>query len=143
MYCEEDPCPKCGSALEWHDGDEAENWLPGDDPRLICIGCEQEWTFDWERQLRIELDKSGLNLVLLKPERDAMDGKPRSKINECYSCKNNRNIPGNVHIACADADPEMTGKEYGIKNGWFFYPWCFDPLWKTKLCSHYQGVNDA
>ena len=58
--------------------------------------------------------------------------------NECYICKNKRNVPGNAHIACINKDPEMTGDSYGIQNGWFFYPYIFDPTWMTKKCNNFE-----
>ena len=57
---------------------------------------------------------------------------------DCYQCKYKRNVPGNAHIACANPDQEMTGHPHGIKKGWFFYPICFDPVWKTKTCSNFE-----
>jgi hypothetical protein len=56
----------------------------------------------------------------------------------CFSCKNRRSIPGDYHILCSKPDPKMTGNPHGIKNGWFAYPWNFDPLWKTKECSNFE-----
>lgn len=32
----------------------------------------------------------------------------------------------------------MEGHPHGIKNGWFFYPILFDPVWKTKECGNYE-----
>ncbi len=57
---------------------------------------------------------------------------------ECWKCCNRRNIPGDTHIQCADPDPQMEGSEHGIKQGWFFYPINFDPVWKTRRCRHYN-----
>jgi hypothetical protein len=62
---------------------------------------------------------------------------------ECYSCTHRRNVPGNAHIACVKPDPAMTGEPHGIKNGWFYYPMLFDPVWKTKLCSNYERKDTA
>ena len=61
---------------------------------------------------------------------------------ECYHCQHRRNMPGNCHIKCVKPDPDMTGDEHGIKEGWFMYPFLFDPTWKTKKCSNYE-TNDA
>ena len=60
------------------------------------------------------------------------------KKDNCYECKYRRNIPGNCHIQCAKPDPKMTGNKHGIRNGWFIYPLCFDPIWKTKECDNYE-----
>jgi len=62
----------------------------------------------------------------------------RTMMNECYSCKHRENVPGNAHIRCAKPDPEMTGNDYGKRNGWFYYPQLFDPTWKTKDCTNYE-----
>ena len=56
---------------------------------------------------------------------------------ECYDCAHKRDVPGNCHIRCANPDQEMSGHAHGIKNGWFFYPLLFDPVWKTKACTNY------
>ena len=55
----------------------------------------------------------------------------------CHQCKYRRSIPGDCHITCINPDPNMTGHSHGIKNGWFFYPFNFDPAWKTKTCDNF------
>ena len=59
---------------------------------------------------------------------------------ECYNCKNRREIPGDCHTRCAKPDKAMTGNPHGIRNGWFMYPFNFDPIWKTKLCSNFEAI---
>lgn len=61
---------------------------------------------------------------------------------QCWYCQHRRDVPGNAHIRCVKPDPDMTGDEHGIRNGWFMYPLLFDPTWKTKTCSNFQ-MNDA
>lgn len=56
----------------------------------------------------------------------------------CYLCIHKRSVPGDTHISCTKPDPKMTGNIHGIRNGWFLYPYCFDPIWKTKACDNYQ-----
>jgi hypothetical protein len=65
-----------------------------------------------------------------------------TRINECYSCKHRRNVPGDAHISCAKPDPNMTGNYHGIVNGWFWYPLVFDPTWKTKICATREAITD-
>ena len=62
----------------------------------------------------------------------------RNKINECYSCKYKRDVPGNTHVLCSMPDPNMTGNNHGVAHGWFIYPILFDPVWKTKLCNNWE-----
>lgn len=62
-----------------------------------------------------------------------------TKMNECYFCKHKREVPGDAHIACANPDKEMTGDPHGIRNGWFVYPICFDPVWKVKKCLNFES----
>jgi len=38
-------------------------------------------------------------------------------------------------------DPKMTGDPHAKAKGWFFYPGCFDPIWKTRLCSNFEPVE--
>ena len=63
--------------------------------------------------------------------------KEKTMYNECYSCQNKREVPGNTHIKCVDPDPDMTGHKHGIEKGWYVYPVLFDPVWKTNMCSNY------
>ena len=57
---------------------------------------------------------------------------------ECHFCKYNGGLPGNSHIQCKMPDINMTGDEYGIKKGYFLYPFLFDPIWKTKMCDNFE-----
>ena len=62
----------------------------------------------------------------------------RNPMTECFHCIHKQNIPGNFHIRCANPDPKMSGDPHGIKRGWFVYPICFDPSWKTKICANFE-----
>lgn len=55
----------------------------------------------------------------------------------CHTCKYARAVPGNCHIACANPDPSVRGDPHGVRNGWFIYPWLFDPSWMVTECRHY------
>ncbi len=70
-----------------------------------------------------------------------MDEERKKMIGECYSCLNRRDIRGDCHSKCAKPDAEMTGSEHGRRNGWFMYPYNFDPVWKTKICNNYESKN--
>lgn len=63
--------------------------------------------------------------------------------NNCHDCEYKRNIPGNCHIACSNPDPEMIGIRHGVKNGWFFYPGLFDPVWKARECRNFLDKNSG
>ena len=62
--------------------------------------------------------------------------------NECYHCRHMREGPGDAHIQCMEPDPDMQGEPRAIHKGWFFYPLCFDPVWKTKTCCNYEPKVD-
>lgn len=63
----------------------------------------------------------------------------RTMTNECFSCEHRRSIPGDCHIQCSNPDSKMTGAEWGINNGWFLYPYEFDPVWKKKFCTNFKA----
>lgn len=63
-------------------------------------------------------------------------------VNNCYNCKSHHSIPGDCHIGCNNPDLEMTGNPHGIRNGWFLYPLCFDPVWMTKKCNNYSPIKE-
>ena len=70
----------------------------------------------------------------------------RDMRNECYYCDHKRSVPGNCHIECVRPDKNMTGDKHGIREGWFMYPFLFDPVWKTSLCGNFEfhkSVNHA
>lgn len=67
-----------------------------------------------------------------------MEEYKRNMRNECYHCKNRREVPGNAHIRCNNPDPNMRGDSHGIRNGWFMYPLLFDPVWKERSCNNYE-----
>ncbi len=59
---------------------------------------------------------------------------------ECFKCEHKRSIPGNYHISCLKPDANVcyTGHENGRKNGWFSYPFNFDPVWKMVKCENFK-----
>ena len=59
-------------------------------------------------------------------------------VEECYKCNFMAEVIGDCHIKCLNPDPNMKGNLHGIKNGWFYYPLLFDPVWKKKLCANFQ-----
>lgn len=72
----------------------------------------------------------------------------RARINEnnslsdCCKCRHMRRVTGNKHIQCVKPDPDMTGDPHGIENGWFVYPFLFDPVWKTRLCANFEPKGE-
>jgi hypothetical protein len=62
-------------------------------------------------------------------------------MNSCYDCTFMRKVPGDAHIACVNPDPDMKGNLHGIRSGWFYYPFCFDPVWKEKECCNFDSKN--
>lgn len=61
---------------------------------------------------------------------------------ECFTCRFKRSVPGNCHIKCVKPAQIVaeTGNAHGIRNGWFFYPFLYDPTWKTVECPHYEQM---
>lgn len=68
-------------------------------------------------------------------------------MNKCHNCNNSEIAIGSGHhIFCKNPDREMTANPHGIRNGWCFYPFNFDPIWLTKQCSNYSDkeiTNDS
>lgn len=53
---------------------------------------------------------------------------------DCYKCKYRGNIPGDAHKCCNHPGEKAStlnikGNPHGIKNGWFNWPYNFDPVW--------------
>lgn len=64
---------------------------------------------------------------------------------ECWDCKHKRDNSWTNHIACANPSIEVlrNGNAHGKKNGWFFYPLNFDPVWKDTFCPNYESAESA
>jgi hypothetical protein len=62
-----------------------------------------------------------------------MDKRPN-----CYECKHRRRVPGDAHSSCANPNAEVTGRELGIRKGWFFHPFNFDPVWLLS-CTGFEA----
>ncbi len=72
-----------------------------------------------------------------------MNQQERDMRTECWSCVHKRENTWTHHIACAkpSVDVLRNGSAHGKKNGWFFYPLLFDPVWKESLCPHYETTE--
>lgn len=62
---------------------------------------------------------------------------------KCWKCKFKRSVPGNCHIECKNPDPNIQGDPHGIANGWFIYPFLFDPVWMINECRNFEEVEDG
>lgn len=61
----------------------------------------------------------------------------------CHGCAFKMNNPSSAHIQCrfdwAQLGGEMPkGKDYGIQNGWYNFPWNYDPVWMDTECKNFK-----
>lgn len=56
----------------------------------------------------------------------------------CYNCIHRRSIPGDAHSQCTNVNAKVEGNAHGIRNGWFFWPFNFDPTWLIS-CTGYKA----
>ena len=56
---------------------------------------------------------------------------------KCYGCAHRQNVPGDAHSACGNHEANVTALTHGIVEGWFFWPFNFDPVWLTS-CDGFQ-----
>lgn len=59
-----------------------------------------------------------------------MDKKP-----DCYKCCHRQPILGDTHSSCSAVTANVLGHANGIKQGWFHWPWNFDPAWLLQCDS--------
>lgn len=52
----------------------------------------------------------------------------------CYECIHRGDLPGNAHSHCNNilGVGVMEANTYGVKMGWFLWPYNFDPVWLIK-----------
>ncbi len=60
----------------------------------------------------------------------------------CYKCSNRLPIPGDAHSRCTNAGATVKGNPHGIRNGWFNWPWNFDPVWLVD-CDGFEASEQA
>jgi hypothetical protein len=63
----------------------------------------------------------------------------------CYECIHRRKVPGDAHSQCCHphtANLKVVGNPVGIQNGWFMWPFNFDPTW-LRECNGFESVNSA
>ena len=56
----------------------------------------------------------------------------------CYECVHRLDLSGDAHSRCNNFQAKVKGNPHGIKNGWFMWPFNFDPIW-LELC---DGFSD-
>jgi len=56
---------------------------------------------------------------------------------DCYKCIHRRSIPGDYHSLCLNDKADVAGNPHGIKNGWFNWPFNFDPIW-LEVCHGFK-----
>lgn len=47
----------------------------------------------------------------------------------CYQCVHRREVPGSAHSRCNNARAQVSAHAYGVRSGWFTWPFDFDPVW--------------
>lgn len=55
----------------------------------------------------------------------------------CYKCKYRGELICDYHSQCLNINAKVKGNKYGIKNGWFNFPFNFDPVW-LKSCDGFE-----
>ena len=70
--------------------------------------------------------------------------KEMTKHNQCYFCKFRATIPGDAHTRCThnffeSGLPHPQGDPHGRRNGWWFFPLNFDPVWHKSMCEAWKS----
>ena len=55
----------------------------------------------------------------------------------CYECIYRGEVPGDAHSSCSNKEAKVTANETGIRRGWFFHPYNFDPVW-LLICTGFK-----
>lgn len=58
----------------------------------------------------------------------------------CHTCQHKRMVPGSNHVSCSKKNLLYSAEQHGIDNGWFNFPYDFDPAW-LKICTGYLDKN--
>lgn len=65
----------------------------------------------------------------------------------CYNCAYKRSVPGSAHISCSykwmDSDNKQPkADQHGIDNGWYIFPFNYDPVWQQEECPSFSTQVD-
>lgn len=68
-------------------------------------------------------------------------------MSDCYKCVHRRSTPGDCHSRCVFSFevagiPQPTGARHGINEGWWIFPWSFDPIWMMGDCGGFTPRVD-
>jgi len=59
---------------------------------------------------------------------------------DCYECEFRGSIPGDAHSSCSNYHASVEGDNHGKRNGWFQWPYNFDPVWLIS-CDGFKRVE--
>lgn len=59
----------------------------------------------------------------------------------CYECIHRRAVPGDEHSSCENSEANVVGNANARRNGWFMWPYNFDPLWLLSCDGFHASVT--
>lgn len=59
----------------------------------------------------------------------------------CYKCVFRHDLPGDAHSGCNNFKARVHASAHGIVNGWFTWPFNFDPTWLIS-CTGFKPKGD-
>ncbi len=121
---------KIGTIVDYH------SEIGGPITRKNCIIRSAPWQLgSGEWVINISGMAGGVSLDSLSFP-DMPDTKP-----DCLNCTYVRSIPGDIHISCVNLKANVEGADIGVRNGYFDWPYNFDPRWLVK-CDGYVKRGD-
>lgn len=65
----------------------------------------------------------------------------------CHQCAYREEVPGSAHSRCVYAweSSEVTprGDPHGIRNGWYLFPFNYDPTWGPDSCKMRSETRES
>ena len=58
----------------------------------------------------------------------------------CYNCIYRHSVPGDAHSQCANPSANVSAHQHGVNNGWFMWPFNFDPAWLIN-CDGFKEIE--
>ncbi len=65
-------------------------------------------------------------------------------MSKCHECAYKGDIPGDAHISCQFdwKGPTPQGDLHGVRNGWYYFPFNYDPTWMIEECPNFATERD-
>ena len=96
------------------------------------LAQEYDW-LQWAPEVRAEV-----RLLIAREINAAVHEAINPPKPDCHKCRyRGWGLSGSHHLGCCNPAAKVRGNAHGVRNGWFTWPFDFDPIW-LEACDGFQ-----